>query len=551
MRKRSICRQSIILGLITAMALPPAAALAAPVDAGAKLEREREAMERARVAEQMHEDRESREAKVEREKQESEEKAAEVSFDLQSIVFDESEILTREELDGFAAEYVGRTVSLQDLNDLVEKINALYEKKGFLTCRAFLPPQRIHNGEVAIRLVEGRTGELSVKGNKHTRTNYIKEHFDAPPGAVANTDRLTRELQHFNATHDTQLRIVMRAGKASGTTDYEILTYEPKRNQSVTLFVDNNGYETSGRWREGVYYLNRSVSGFRDNLRLYYQHSEGSNAWGLSYTVPLNRHGMKLDLDYNGNQTEIVDGPLEDIGLKGNAWSLAATLRVPFFVDVNRRFETGVQFVRQHSRTDFGANHWLDDHTSRYIPYIAFTHYGKNDVFYHKHSLARTHKLNISGNSNDTWNYQLDTFYQKIYQAGYLIQLRFNGQLASADTQGLASADRYYIGGASSVRGYEESLLMGRNGFTASVETQMPIVKDKSVRALAFLDYGRVYGEAAELPDCNMLVSTGVGVVATIKDVAASVVLGIPLKRQINGTRVDAARVHFMISATF
>lgn len=551
MRKSSFYRKPVIVAIAAAWALTPAAAFAAPVDAGAKLEREREAMERARVAEQMQEDRASREAKVEREKGETDERAAEVSFDLKKIVFDESEIFTREELDGFAAEYIGRTVTLQDLYDLVEKVNAAYEKKGFLTCRAFVPPQRIHDGEVTIRIVEGKTGELSVTGNKHTKTSYIEEHFDTTPGAVANTDKLTRELQHFNGTHDTQLRIVMHAGKEPGTTDYEILTYEPKRNQSVTIFVDNNGYETSGRWREGLYYLNRSVSGYRDNLRLYYQHSKGTNAWGLGYTVPLNRHGMKLDLDYNGNQTEIIDGPLREIGLEGDAWALAATLRVPFLVDASRRFETGLQFVRQHSKTDFGNNQWVDDHMSRFIPFIAFTHYGESDVFYHKHSLARAHKKDILGNSSDTWKYQLDTFYQKIYQAGHLIQFRFNGQLASADDQGLPSADRYYIGGSSSVRGYEESLLMGRNGFTVSVETQMPIVKDKSVRALAFLDYGRVYGTAAKLPDSNMLVSAGVGVLAGFKDVTASVILGIPLKREIAGNKVDAARVHFMISATF
>ena len=551
MRKNSVYKRSLVLAMAAAWALMPTAAMAAPVDAGAKIDREREAMERARVAEQMREDKEAREAKVEHEKEGKDERAAEVTFELQKVVFDDSVILTKEELDGLAAGYIGRIVSLQDLYDLVEKINDLYAKKGYLTCRAFLPPQRIHEGEVSIRLVEGRTGEVSVKGNKHTKTGYIKEHFDATPGEVANTDTLTRQLQHFNGSHDVQLRMVMHAGKERGTTDYEILAYEPKKNQSVTLFVDNNGYDTSGRWRAGLYYMDRSLSGYRDNLRVHYQHSKGSDAWGLGYTVPLNRHGMKLDLDYNGNQTEVIDGPLGGLGLEGNAWALAMTLRVPFLVDAKRRFETGFQYVRQHSKTDFGNNDWVDDHTSRYVPYISFTHYGADDVFYHRHSLARGHKKNILGDSSDTWNYLFDAFYQKMYKKGELLQVRFDGQLASANEQSLASADRFYIGGVSSVRGYEESLLMGKSGYTASLEYQIPVVREKNVRALAFLDYGRVYGPAAAPADMNMLISTGVGVVANIKDVTASLVVGVPLKRGIGDEKVDRARLHLTVSATF
>ena len=537
--------------MLAAWTLAPTTAMAAPVDAGAELDRGREAMERARIAEQMREDKEAREAKVEHQKEGKDERAAEVTFDLRKVNFDDSVIFSPEELDGFASEYVGRTVSIQDLYDLVEKINALYEKKGYLTCRAFLPPQRIHDGEVAIRLIEGKTGELSVKGNKHTKAGYIKEHFDATPGEVANTDTLTRQLQHFNGTHDVQLRMVMHAGRESGTTDYEILAYEPKRNQSVTLFADNNGYETSGRWREGIYYLDRSLSGCRDNIRVHYQHSQGSNAWGLGYAVPLNRHGMKLDFEYSGNQTELIDGPLRAFGLKGNAWALAMTLRVPFLVDGKHRYETGFQYVRQHSKTDFGNNDWVDDHTSRYVPYISFTHYGNDDIFYHRHSLARGHKKNIMGDSSDTWNYMLSTFYQKIYRTGELLQVRFDGQFASADVQELASADRFYIGGVSSVRGYEESLLMGKSGYTASIECQFPIVKERNVRALAFLDYGRVFGAVAAAPDMNMLISTGLGVVANLKDVTASLVLGVPLKRGIGEQKVDRARLHFTLSATF
>lgn len=541
----------LALSLAAALAVFPSCAGAAPLDtAGAALNRAREAIERERIAQEIQEDQEARNAKVEQEKEQNDAQAEAVTFTLQSVRMDESEILTREELDELAADYIGRTVSLKDLYDLVEKINALYEKKGFMTCRAFLPPQRIHEGEVTIRLVEGKTGDISVHGNAHTKENYVKENFSVTQGTIANTDKLTRELQHFNGAHDVQLRMVMRAGKEPGTTDYEILVYEPIKNESVTLFVDNNGYETSGRWREGLFYLNKSVSGFRDSLQANYQRSQGTDIWGLGYTFPLNRHGMKLSIDYSGNQTRITDGLLQPIGVEGKAYAFSMALRNPYLVDANRRFEFGLQLIRQHSETTFGpANtHWINDHTTQVSPYVSFTHYGDSYVLFHKHSLARTFRKDRDGESFETWNWRLDAIYQKQYKAGQTLMARFDGQLTNSSA--LAGVDTFYIGGVSTVRGYEESLLRGDDGFTASLEYQVPLTPDRNVRALAFLDYGKVYGRDVQ-SDADMLISTGVGVMASFKDVSTSLVLGMPLQRWVAQEKQDAARLHFLITANF
>ena len=541
---------SVVLALAAFSAFPSCVG-AVPLDtAGAALDRAREARERERIAQDIKEDQEARAAKVEREKPSEDPRAAEISFELKSVLLDPSEVLTKEETDGIVAEYVGREVSLQDLYDLVEKINALYEKKGFLTCRAFLPPQRIHDGEVAIRLVEGKTGTVSVQGNQHTRTDYIRDSFSATAGIIANTDKLTRELQHFNGAHDVQLRMVMHAGKEEGTTDYEILVFEPQKNERVTLFVDNNGYDTSGRWREGLFYTNKSVSGFRDSLQVNYQRSQGTDIWGLGYTFPLNRHGMKLSLDYSGNQTRITDGDFQHLDIRGKAYAFSVTLRVPFLVDANRRFETGLQVSRQHSETTFGDNRdvWLDDHTIQLAPYISMIHYGNSYVFYHKYSLARTHLKQASGNSYDTWNWRMDSFYQKQYKAGQSLMARFNGQLTNSSV--LAGADKFYIGGVSTVRGYKESLVYGEDGFVASVEYQVPLTREKNLRILAFLDYGQIYGRQVR-NDENMLISTGVGLMGHYKDISASLILGVPLQRWVATEKVDPTRLHFLVSASF
>ena len=230
------------------------AALAAPYDdvpdpvkgdAGIQMNRMRNYLERERVNRQIAEDRAAAKNKVETESSKQSAQGEAITFELKRIVTDESAVLTDAELDAIIKPYQGQQVQLSDIYAIVEKINALYTEKGYVTCRAFLPPQTITDGTVKLLLVEGRTGNTFVNGNKYTKTKYITNRLHLAAGEIANVKQLNKDVLLFDATNSTQLRIVMKAGTEPGTTDYEITAYEPKRD-AWTLFEDNAGSESSG-----------------------------------------------------------------------------------------------------------------------------------------------------------------------------------------------------------------------------------------------------------------------------------------------------------------
>ncbi len=539
-------------GVIAAMPTANAAPDIGRHDPGVQLDKAREAMERERVARQIADDEEARKNKIERQDAATADEAqGQVTFELKKVNMDPSSILTDDEIFAVTNEYIGRAVSLDDLREMTGKINKLYEDKGYMVCRAFLPAQRISDGAVSIRLIEGKTGNVTVVGNKHTKASYVAKRFSLTPGNVDNTSRLNRELQWFNGTNDAQARLVLKPGSSVGTTDYEIVVYEPK-NQALTLLVDNNGYETTGRWREGLFYNYRSLTGNRDGFNAQYIRSRGSDAWGASYTVPLNKRGMKLDIDYTANSTEIKKGELKPLGVEGKAHSIGATWRLPFFIDETRRYEFGLSYINQKSQTDLGKGtplvvRWVDDKINRYRPYFAFTHYGNSSVVYHRHSFTLTRRKDIDSISDNGNSYQLSSFWQKRYGNGNIMQVRLDGQLSSSDY--LASSDRFYIGGVNSVRGYEESFLGGEKGISASIEYHVPFGKKKPYRAFVFVDWGTVSGNSAPEED-KTLAAGGIGLAANYKNIAATVSLGIPFKKEFNGQKVDSTRVNFLITGT-
>ena len=526
----------------------------ASYDSGVQLSRTRDYMEQQRVAQQIEEDKERKKSKVETQTVKPEESTATVTFTLKQVQTDPSEILTEEEIKKITDQYTGKTVSLQDLYDMTDAINAVYEKKGYSVCKAYLPPQRIHEGMVHVGLLEGKTGNVVINGLRHTRKGYVANRIKLEPGKVANTDALTDRLQRFNATNDVQLRILVHAGEKPGTTDYEIAAIEPKSNHAVSLYVDNAGYETSGRWREGIFYTMRSVTGQRDSLRLSYLRSEGTNIFGANYSLPVNNLGTMLDFDYGYNTTKIIKGNLKSAGVKGRSYAAGLTLRHPLLVDDKRRYEVGLQFLHQNSYTDVSSYRALDDTRNTYIPYISFTHYGKSSVLYHKHSIAFTKYDNLNNTGDSYAAYKLDAIYQKQLGGGQMLSARLNAQVAS-QSKNMSSSDMFYIGGSNSVRGYEESFLSGSQGFNASLSWLVPLDKKRIFNAFAFFDYGRVFGnETTQAALDQTLYSTGVGLTASYKNFYSSLTLGIPLKREfesLQGQKVDRTRIHFNCSVAF
>ena len=520
-----------------------------PTDiAGMQMERDRRDIEREQVREQIAEDEAARKSQVEQGEASSTENAdTEIHFELKKVEWNPSAILTQEELQAVTDAYIGRQITAKDLLEMTDKITALYREKGYMTCGAVLN-RRIHDGVAKVRLVEGRTENVSVSGNRSTRENYITGRLGLKPGEIANIAKLNKDLRWFHGTNDIQLRVVIKPGAAEGTTDYEIIAFEPQ-NQTVTLYLDNDGYDNSGRWRQGIFYAMRSLSGYRDALRGSFIRSQGTKAWTMGYSIPLSQRGMRLELNYSGNRTKITNGELKNLGVRGKAQSFSLNWRVPFYITAHSRHETGLQYIYQTSKTDwgYGSVSWTDDKINRVIPYVSFTHYGNSSVFYHKHSFVFAKRRDIDGNSDSANLYRLSSFWQKRYGGGQFWQARLEGQWSSEDN--LASSDRFFIGGVTSVRGYEEGFIGGPKGMTANLEYHVPLDKARRFSLFPFVDWGTISGVTGM--EHRTLLSAGLGLEARYKQLYSTVSVGFPIKKDFYETSVDSTRVDFSLSATF
>lgn len=544
--KQRLIMKSIIqaLALFIALSLPTGVYGAASPDsnAGVILNQSREFFRRQEIDQELEAEkkrvRDGAEAKEEKVGQETGE---ELRFVLKAIEFPPSKILTPQQLEAITRPYLARSVAIKDLYLIVDAVNAVYRDRGYVTCRAGLPPQTITSGVVKIELVEGSVGEVAVKENATTAAQYVKSRLPLKPGDIVSLHELNRELLWFNGTNDVQLRIQLKAGAVPGTTDYIITAYEPPPAQ-VSLFADNAGSETSGLWRHGFSYSNRSVSGNRDQLTIGGMFSQGTNSGSISYNTPISTKGTRLGFSYSANSVKMVTGPLRELDTHGNSSAYGLSLTHPLSVTKERKVEAGLEWSKQASQTDILGIRWADDNIERYGLSLAVTDYGQRYVQYQRHTYSIGTWQSMEDAAKHFEKYQFSGIRQQAYDGGQILTVRLNGQLSG--TSYLPASEQFYLGGVYSVRGYRENLIGADNGFSLSIEYAMPL--NRNQECIVFLDGGGLSGDNTF--DDHDLTSAGCGYRINFnKDLSASLMLGLPLRRNVNGEQLSN-RLHVMIN---
>ena len=558
--KKYLCRiitAVLAAGLWTAQAgIGHAASTYSPIgggSAGRQLQDMREQMERERVEQELAEHREK--TTIEDNQKKAEEQGGSIEFLLNEVVVDESAVLPAEKRDEIIKPYIGKIVTVNDLYKIVADINAFYAENQYLTCRAYLLPQTIHDGVVHISLIEGRNGEVFLKGNRHTRASYITDRVHVKKGEIESMAELAEKLRRFNGTNDVQLRVSLKAGAEAGTTDYVLTAREPQ-NSMVTIYTDNAGSETTGDFRTGLFYANRSLFGDRDALSLGWLRSRGMDSGNVNYSVPVGRSGTRLSAFYSSNGTKVVKGQYKDwdIPVRGHASSYSFTLTQPIVVKDNSKIEASFGWQKMHSVTDIAGIQMIDDVFTDYTAALAMTFYGNRSAFYQKHSFThgdwdnQSELSRIAKPSADYNIYNFTGIFQQGAAHGQLFTFRTNVQCSFTDD--LRPSKQFFIGGVNTVRGYKENTVGGDSGCSLSLEYSVPVTKDRALSMYGFLDYGTLWGDA--LAEHHTLSSAGVGLRAKIKALSLDLCLGFPMKRDLDGNeKVDSMRLNFVGSLRF
>ncbi|HZG10187.1 MAG TPA: POTRA domain-containing protein [Allosphingosinicella sp.] len=429
----------------------------------------------------------------------------ETRFTLTSIEFEPSNYLAASELDAFAKPLIGTEVSLGDLQRLVDRINALYAQKGLTTARAALPAQQIEGGVVRVALIEGRVGTIGVEGGSAPTRRQAERQAAPPKGSLAAPRALEDRLRLFNANNDAQARARLAPGTEYGTTDVTLTLAEPAR-YSGDLFIDNNGFESTGALEVGAVLRAYRVFSDADRLSAVIVASRGVVSSSLSLSTPI---GDRFRVGASGSygRTRVLFGPLASLGITGTSLSFGGDAAALVLINTKASVTATASIQTTLSRTEIAGERVVENDAVNASAGALATYAVPGLSATLQAQVTRAHvRERLSDETVKPLLLQGSAALAKVLGKDLQGRLRGDWQLATRDN--LPGILQYQIGGTRSARSLTPGAGAGDSGFSTAAELAYATVLDGvAIEPYAFVDHAQ-----ASLPGQRLSAeSAGVG----------------------------------------
>lgn len=122
----------------------------------------------------------------------------------------------------FLTNYTG-DINFRKLREGLGRLQLRYRELGYATVSVKLPQQKLTNGIVRVKIIEGRLSAIIVESNHYYSTNNILRALpDLATNILLNTKWFQPELDLANANRDRQIYPVISPGLEPGTTELEL-----------------------------------------------------------------------------------------------------------------------------------------------------------------------------------------------------------------------------------------------------------------------------------------------------------------------------------------
>ncbi len=478
---------------------------------------------------------------------------------INSVEVAPSSILSKDEVNNVVKQLVGKNVFISDIQKAIDEINNLYAQKGFVTAKAFLPEQTVQNGHIYIELVESKIGNITVQENRWTKSKYITDRLPQKEGQLFDIVELEKDILDFNRYNEgVRLSANLKAGEENGTTDIEI-TADEKLPFHLVGIMDNAGRYQTGRLRGGAMIYADSLFGVRDRLSIGSYFAGGAISPFADYNIPVNKKDGRVGFMYSSTFAKIKYGPYEPLDLKSKSYIYSLYYSQPLVRKPGFELKSYAALNYKRARTslfDDMIGLGLDEITSADVA-LNMRKDTKYGIWYLNQGVSYAVPI-----------FDSESSYVKIaggavrlhdFSHGIIGQLRTNYQVIP-NNKHIPYLDQFQTGGLATVRGYQEGILMGKNGYFASGELMFPILPreikghaflGRYVKGAVFADHAGVFPTASEdyYDGSYFLASIGMGLRVQLPgDLSARLYWGYPLINNRYETDRKYGRFHFELT---
>jgi hemolysin activation/secretion protein len=228
------------------------------------------------------------------------------------------ELMGHQDVSALLAGAIGKYLSMQDLDQLADRITRFYRRNGYLVARAYVPAQDVVNGEVKIVLIEGRLDRVQSANRANLPTWLLSPLNALETSTPIRTRDLQYALQPLQDLPGVEVRSTLRPGATVGGTDL-LVDVAPGKAVTGSADADNFGSPYTGTYRVGAgVFLNNPLS-LADQVGARVQ--TGGNGFSYvrtSYQLPVMNASTRFGLAWSRMQYRLGK-ELKDLKADGNA----------------------------------------------------------------------------------------------------------------------------------------------------------------------------------------------------------------------------------------
>lgn len=449
-----------------------------------------------------------------------------VRFTLSGITVEHPDMkLNDAEIQKLMTKYLNREIDGKELTKAVNTLTAYAREHGYPVATAYIPNQRATDQRLTLKIEAGKYGKIKLD-NKSELNSSVAEGMlkGLKEGKVIKTYDIETSLYNLRDLNGVEIIGVISPGEKQGTSDLEVKVANRKKT-SFTLYAENYGSKSSGRYRYGL--QGNLYNPFGEGGKFTFGgmlSNQKQHNYNIGYEMPVGHSATKIGIGFSRSDYELGN-VFRALGAKGNAktWSVYAktplwntrknSLSVIYgynYRDITDELtEYGVSWKKHSNAINIGLDGLLRDNGKMLSYNVSVT----TGTFTPDTSEAR--EIARAGNTEGRFtkaNFEL----LGIHSLGkrFDVMMKLSGQKAANN---LDSSEHIYLGGARGVRAYPQGEASGDEGLLGTLEFRYhtPI---KGLTLSAYYDAGHVHIGKAGGEGNMTLKGYGVGVTYAKRD---------------------------------
>jgi len=429
-----------------------------------------------------------------------------VRFTVDRVVIEGENPLSENTTQGVLAPFLEEHEGLSRIEKASKTLEQALHDKGYPFHRVIVPPQRAADGVIKLKILTFPLNKITVEGNKHfSNENILASIPCLRSGQTPNTLEVARSLLMANEHPAKQVAVFVRNSDTPGKIDATIKARDMRPYQFFSSYA-NTGDRATGHTRLSLGFQHSNLFNRDHVVTLSYTTSPGHwsdvQQYGAFYRIPLYGIGAGISMFYShskADQGTVAD--FFDVSGKGDFAGISFDYALFPIGDYSHKVTIGLQdrlFENDSTWNDVPDPNWVDVRSRpvslRYngglekasVSTGFYVEYAKNLVCGADNDKKAYDKTRAEADPHwDAFRFGADLDYT--LPKNWQLRSRFAGQVAN---EPLISGEQFGLGGAHSVRGFDEREISGDNGYQFNFEVWTPPIVH-NVRLLAFFDTGR------------------------------------------------------------